>query len=57
MDKGWLVLDVSYYEYWIDGDIEDYLRYKKLTPKLKLAHQTGFPHWRYLMKNSDRIQP
>ena len=48
VDKGMLDLDEPLYQYWIDPDIKDDKRYKKLTPKLVLTHQTGFPNWRYM---------
>ena len=50
IDKGWLELDEPLYKYWIDPDIENDKRHMKLTPKLILTHQTGFPNWRYLDK-------
>ncbi|WP_281225495.1 serine hydrolase domain-containing protein [Flavobacterium aquiphilum] len=48
IDKGLLDLDEPLYKYWIDPDIKNDKRYKKLTPKIILTHQTGFPNWRYL---------
>jgi len=52
IDKGWLDLDEPLYKYWIDPDIENDKRHMKLTPKLILTHQTGFPNWRYLDKEN-----
>lgn len=54
IDKGLLDLDEPLYKYWIDPDIKNDERYKKLTPKLVLSHQTGFPNWRY-MKETNKL--
>lgn len=48
IDQGLLDLDEPLYKYWIDPDIKNDKRYEKLTPKLVLSHQTGFPNWRHL---------
>lgn len=48
IDKGLLDLDEPLHKYWIDPDIKSDKRYKQLTPKMVLTHQTGFPNWRYL---------
>ncbi|VXB59572.1 Serine hydrolase [Flavobacterium sp. 9AF] len=57
IDKGLLELNEPLYKYWIDPDIKDDNRYLKLTPKIILTHQTGFPNWRYLdKKNKLRFQ-
>ena len=48
IDQGLLDLDEPLYKYWIDPDINEDKRYKKLTPRLILTHQTGFPNWRYM---------
>lgn len=52
IDKGLLDLEEPLYKYWIDPDIKKDSRYKKLTPKLVLTHQTGFPNWRYLTESN-----
>lgn len=39
-------LDEPVYKYWTDPDIANDLRNKKLTTRLILSHQTGFPNWR-----------
>ncbi len=52
IDKGLLDLDEPLYKYWIDSDIKTDKRYKKLTPKIVLTHQTGFPNWRWMNENS-----
>lgn len=52
IDKGQLDLDEPLYKYWIDPDIKDDKRYKKLTPKIILTHQTGFPNWRYMSETN-----
>jgi CubicO group peptidase (beta-lactamase class C family) len=38
-------------KYWIDPDIKNDSRHKKLTTRLILSHQTGFPNWRWLNKS------
>lgn len=52
IDKGLLELDEPLYKYWIDPDIKSDKRYKQLTPKLILTHQTGFPNWRYMNESN-----
>lgn len=52
IDKGLLDLDEPLYKYWIDPDINNDKRNKKLTPKLILTHQTGFPNWRYMTESN-----
>ena len=52
IDKGLLDLDEPLYKYWVDPDIKNDQRYKKLTPKIVLTHQTGFPNWRYLTESN-----
>ena len=41
-------LDEPISNYWIDPDIKNDARSKKLTTRMILSHQTGFPNWRYL---------
>lgn len=45
-------LDEPLYKYWIDPDVDNDLRHKKLTTRIILSHQTGFPNWRSM--NSDK---
>ncbi len=52
IDKGLLDLDEPLYKYWIDPDVKNDKRYKILTPKLVLTHQTGFPNWRYMTETN-----
>ncbi len=52
IDQGKLDLDEPLYKYWVDPDLKEDKRYKKLTPRLVLSHQTGFPNWRYLDENN-----
>ena len=52
IDQGTLSLDEPLHKYWIDPDIEKDQRHLKLTPKLILTHQTGFPNWRYLTEEN-----
>lgn len=48
IQKGLLGLDEPLYKYWIDPDLKGDKRLMKLTPRIVLSHQTGFPNWRYL---------
>ncbi|HEV7374777.1 MAG TPA: serine hydrolase domain-containing protein, partial [Pyrinomonadaceae bacterium] len=48
---GKLNLDEPLDKYWIDPDIKDDPRHKKLTTRLVLSHQTGFANWRWLNKS------
>ncbi|MBK1897343.1 serine hydrolase [Chryseobacterium paridis] len=45
-------LDEPLDQYWIDPDLVHDLRYKKLTTRIILSHQTGFPNWRWM--NADK---
>ncbi len=51
-EQGKFSLDEPLYNYWIDPDIAKDIRYKKLTARLILSHQTGFKNWRWL--NEDK---
>jgi CubicO group peptidase (beta-lactamase class C family) len=44
-------LDEPLDKYWIDPDLKNDPRHKKLTTRLVLTHQTGFPNWRWLTKS------
>ncbi len=48
VDAGLLSLDEALYRHWIDPDLKNDKRHKRLTPRLILSHQSGFPNWRYL---------
>jgi CubicO group peptidase (beta-lactamase class C family) len=50
VDKGLLSLDTPLYKYMPYTDIENDERYKLITARLVLSHQTGFPNWRYFNK-------
>ena len=52
IDKGLLNIDEPLYKYWIDPEIKNDKRYKALTPKIILTHQTGFPNWRYMTESN-----
>src|SRR4051794_4338418 len=39
-------LDEPLLNYWVDPDVKDDPRHKKLTTRIVLSHQTGFPNWR-----------
>jgi CubicO group peptidase (beta-lactamase class C family) len=41
-------LDEPLYHYWVDPDIANDPRHKKLTTRHVLSHQTGFPNWRWM---------
>lgn len=45
-------LDEPVYKYWTDPDIAKDPQNKKLTTRIILSHQTGFPNWRYM--NADK---
>lgn len=45
-------LDEPLDNYWIDPDIAKESCHKKLTTRLILSHQTGFPNWRWMNKNN-----
>ncbi len=45
-------LDEPLDTYWIDPDIVNDPRHKKLTTRVILSHQTGFPNWRWM--NTDK---
>lgn len=44
-------LDEPIYKYWTDPEIANDPRNKKLTTRIILSHQTGFPNWRYMNEN------
>ncbi|WP_137905241.1 serine hydrolase [Chryseobacterium sp. 2VB] len=45
-------LDEPLDAYWTDPDIANDSRHKKLTTRMILSHQTGFPNWRWM--NADK---
>jgi CubicO group peptidase (beta-lactamase class C family) len=51
INAGKLSLDEPLDKYWKDPDLKNDQRTKKLTPRIILSHQTGFPNWRYLNEN------
>ncbi|MBN2892974.1 MAG: class A beta-lactamase-related serine hydrolase, partial [Bacteroidales bacterium] len=44
-------LDEPIYKYWTDPDIANDPRNKKITTRIILSHQTGFPNWRWMNEN------
>jgi len=40
-------LDKPIYQYWIDSDVKNDKRHKKLTTRHIVSHQTGFLNWRW----------
>ena len=51
VSSGKLGLDEPLDKYWSDPDLKNDKRTKKLTTRVILSHQTGFPNWRYLTEN------
>jgi len=51
IDSGKWDLDEPVSKYWIDPDIANDPRTKKLTTRIILSHQTGFPNWRWMKEN------
>ncbi|UKB82629.1 class A beta-lactamase-related serine hydrolase [Chryseobacterium sp. MEBOG06] len=45
-------LDEPLDQYWIDPDLANDPRHKKLTTRMILTHKTGFPNWRWM--NADK---
>lgn len=45
-------LDEPVYKYWTDPEIAHDPRNKKITTRIILSHQTGFPNWRWM--NADK---
>ena len=45
-------LDEPLYKYFTDPDIAKDPRSKKLTTRLVMSHQTGFPNWRWMNKDN-----
>lgn len=55
IDKGLLSLDTPLYKYMPYSDIEKDERYKLITARMALTHQTGFPNWRYFEKADSNL--
>jgi CubicO group peptidase (beta-lactamase class C family) len=55
VDKGILNLDTPLYRYMPYPDIERDERYKSITARMVLSHQSGFPNWRNNQEPSDSI--
>ncbi len=51
ISAGKLGLNEPLDQYWKDPDLQNDKRMKKLTPRIILSHQTGFPNWRYLTES------
>lgn len=52
ISSGSLGLDEPLYNYWTDPDTASDPRNKKLTTRLILSHQTGFPNWRWMKEDN-----
>lgn len=46
VDEGIISLDEPLYPYYVDPDVKDDPRHKLLTPRIILAHRSGFVNWR-----------
>ena len=46
-----LSLDEPMSAYWLDPDLADDPRHELLTPRIALAHRTGFPNWRFMTED------
>lgn len=44
-------LDEPIYKYWLDADVANDPRLKKLTTRIILSHRSGFPNWRWENKD------
>ena len=47
VEEGKWKLDEPLFQYWVDPDIANDIRHKKLTTRHVLNHQTGFVNWRH----------
>ena len=47
--QGKLSLDESMAAFWVDPDLAGDERQRRLTPRMALAHTTGFPNWRFFL--------
>jgi CubicO group peptidase (beta-lactamase class C family) len=54
---GQLSLDEPMAASWVDPDVAADARHRALTPRLALAHRTGFPNWRGRSKLAFRADP
>ena len=50
VDEGVLDLDTPLYTYLPNYDLDHDPRYKQITARMILTHQTGLPNWRYVNK-------
>ncbi len=50
-DRGLFDLDEPLFQYWIDPDVANDPRHKKITARHVLGHQSGFKNWRYMNEN------
>ena len=48
VEAGQWDLDEPLFHYWVDPDVANDPRHKKLTTRHVLSHQTGFPNWRWM---------
>lgn len=51
VSKGLWDLDEPLFHYWIDPQVADDPRHKRLTTRHVISHQTGFVNWRWLHKS------
>jgi len=50
-------LDEPLFHYWVDPDVANDPRHKKLNTRIVLRHQTGFPNWRNNEKLAFKFEP
>lgn len=55
VERGLLALDTPLYKYLPYKDIEVDERYKLITARMVLSHQSGFPNWRYFDKRDEKL--
>lgn len=48
VSEGKWKLDEPLANYWVDPDVQNDPRHKKLTTRYVITHQSGFPNWRWL---------
>ena len=55
VDAGKWNLDEPLSHYWVDPDLAGDSRLDKVTSRLVLSHQTGFPNWRYWNRPTTKL--
>lgn len=57
VESGQWSLDEPIYKYWTDPDVKDNPWNRKITTRIILSHQTGFPNWRVNEKLTFAFEP